>query len=411
MFIIEKARRMIDAKKADKGVGREPAVEYYYVVCQKYSVEYTISRWARMLPLMGANKPHIYISIVVRFCNFLQERKKKYYEATTKDIRDFFERTVFFDKKGKYSEYPQIQATTVSLYEKSLIHFYKYLNDFYDSGIIKTVVIASDIKTVEVFGEVKTRWEDIRKEAQTCINYSISNYKTNDRVYIKEYSDEELVGLYYSFKTLMNKAIFFLTLKGMRIDEVLSIKIADYDSKMMTVQPSRSKGRKRKKSDIRTIVIGPEGVQLVELYLFHERNPALHKILKEKRKDSDYLFVTLRKNDGEIPFTPYTQESFRSALKNAAKNVGIETGVRTHSGRSHRAIELARLQHQGVITDVQINLIMGWKSNESHQPYNNHVYKEEAEKILENVHSARSVRKHIAQLDALIKEGEVDSEK
>lgn len=402
MFVIEKARSTLEVKKNRHVIGREASEEFYYVICLNNSVEFPLSRWARMLPLTSQNKPHTYMGVVVRFCNFLLERKKRYFEAQPKDIRDFFEQTVFWDKKGQYKEIPQIQTTTINLYEKALIHFYKYLNDFYDNDIVKSVLVTTDGQAIDVIGELKTRWQDIHKEAKICIEYSISTHKTNDKVYIKEYSDEELAVLYHSFKTLMLKTIFFLTLKGMRIDEVLSIKTSDFDPKKMTVQPSRSKGRKRKKSDIRTVMVGPEGVQLISLYLFHERTPALNKILKRGKKDSEYLFVTLREVNGDIPFTPYTQESFRSALKSAAKRAGIKGEVRTHTGRSQRAIELARLQHQGVITDVQINLIMGWRSSESHQPYNDHVYKEEAEKILEGVHTKR----RIARLDVLLKEQE-----
>ncbi|MDD2781782.1 site-specific integrase [Sulfuricurvum sp.] len=404
MFVLEKARSIVEIKKARKLVGREPSDEFYYVICLNNSVEFPLSRWARMLPLTSQNKPHTYISVVVRFCNFLLKRKKRYYEAQPKDIRDFYDNAVFFDKEGHYIETPKILSETIDLYKKALIHFYKYLNDFYDNDIVKSVSVTTDGQAVDVIGELKTRWQDIHKEAEICIKYSISTHKTNDKVYIKEYSDEELATLYHSFKTLMQKAIFLLTLKGMRIDEVLSIKTSDYDPKKMTVQPSRSKGRRRKKSDIRTVVIGPEGVQIISLYLFHERTPALNQILKQGRNGSEYLFVTLRKVNGEIPFTPYTQESFRSALKTAAKCAGIKGEVKPHIGRSQRAIELARLEHQGVITQVQINLIMGWKSLEAHKPYNDHVYKEEAEKILENVQ-----QKRIARLDALIKEQEVGS--
>jgi integrase/recombinase XerD len=401
MFVLEKAKSIVEIKKAGKIVGREPSDEFYYVICLNNSVEFPLSRWARMLPLTSQNKPHTYMSIVIRFCNFLLKRKKRYYEAQAKDIRDFFEQAVFFDKKGQYKEGPQIQTTTVGLYEKALIHFYKYLNDFYDNDIVKSIAMTPDGHTVDMIGELKTRWQDIHKEAKICIEYSITTHKTNDKVYIKEYSDEELAALYHSFKTLMQKVIFFLTLKGMRIDEVLSIKTSDYDPKKMTVQPSRSKGRKRKKSDIRTVLIGSEGERLINLYLFHERTPALNQIFKQGRSGSEYLFVTLRKVNGEIPFTPYTQESFRSALKTAAKRAGIKGEVKPHTGRSQRAIELARLEHQGVITDAQINLIMGWTSLEAHKPYNDHVYKEEAEKIVENVHSKR-----IARLDELLKEQE-----
>ena len=45
------------------------------------------------------------------------------------------------------------------------------------------------------------------------------------------------------FTTLRDEAVFRLTLEGFRIDEVLSMKLSDYDSVKQLIQPTRSKGR------------------------------------------------------------------------------------------------------------------------------------------------------------------------
>lgn len=343
---------------------------------------------------MKGNKPHTYLSIVLRFLNFLVKHKKNksYLDVTEKDIRDFFILATEYDDSGEMLIESKIQINALEVYRAALTSLYKHLAAFGANGLISYIDYTPDGKKANYVSQLlKTRWSDIGKQAQLVIrNYKVAE-KLNEKVYIKEYTEEEIAALYRSFKKPVQRAIFILTLKGMRIDEVLSIKIEDYDPKTMTVQPSRSKGRKRK-MDIRTIVIGQSGVQAVNQYLFHVRNPALKEIQKDGRKNSEYLFVTTQLKNDIIPFTPYSQASFRSALIGAAKRAGIKGNVRTHAGRSDRAIELTRLQHQGVITDEQLRLIMGWRGMESHRPYDEHVHKEEAERILEKVQREREER-------------------
>ena len=47
------------------------------------------------------------------------------------------------------------------------------------------------------------------------------------------------------FTTLRDEAVFRLTLEGFRIDEVLSMKLSDYDSVKQLIQPTRSKRKIR----------------------------------------------------------------------------------------------------------------------------------------------------------------------
>lgn len=383
IFTLEKARKSVDSE------------DFYYVVCQNNRVVYPISNWTKRFKSTGDGRPHVYITTILRFCKFLLKRNTIYYNATKKDIRDFFTMIVDFDNEGNYCDSSQVLSPTIDLYRAALVSFYRHLLDFYDNKIIQTIEVTSQCKTVEQVYILKTNWLDINIEAKRCVDFMMDRHKVNDKEYIKEYSEAELAKLYRAFRKPLHKVIFALTLKGMRIDEVLSIKLKDYDAQKMIVQPSRSKGRKRIKSNIRTIVVGPEVVQLIESYIFHEREPARRIVEKEKR-DSDYLLVTVRKKNDIIPFTPYKQSSFRSALKSAARRAGIKSDVRTHAGRSHRSIELTRLMHNGILTDEQLRLVMGWQSMDSHRPYDEHVHKEEADKILEKI-----AMKRIERLEAM----------
>jgi len=383
---------------------------FYYCISYNHIPVYPLTDWSKRLKLMKGTRPHAYLSIVLRFLNFLVEHKKNksYLEVSDKDIRDFYIMATEFNDKGEMLLESKIQTSTIEIYRAALISLYKHLVSFGADGLIQYTEYSDDgTKAYNVIKPLKTKWNDIGKQAQLIIrNFRITE-KVNEKEYIKEYSEEELKALYRSFKKPVQRAIFVLTLKGMRIDEVLSITMEDYDPKAMTVQPSRSKGRNRK-SEVRTVLIGPLGVQAIEKYLFDVRKPALKEIQKEGRKGSRFLFVTTQIKNGIIPFTPYTYGSFRSALISTAKRAGITQNVRTHTGRSHRAIELTRLEHQGAITDEQLRLIMGWRGMESHRPYDEHVHKEEADRIIEKVFKEREKRlaKEFAEFEAMEREND-----
>ncbi len=183
-----------------------------------------------------------------------------------------------------------------------------------------------------------------------------------------EYTDEEIQAIYSNFSNYRNRAIFLCSLHGMRVDEILSVKLKDYSPINNTVKPSRSKGTGRGRK--RTIVLGDQTVKIIENYILHERSPAEIK----SKKHNDFLLVNTRLLDGEISFTAYTASSYRSALINAAKKAGIVENVRTHSGRSDKATKLVRAMINGELklTDEIIRQIMGWKSPESIAPYIDH---------------------------------------
>jgi integrase len=373
----------------------EETEDFYYVICLNDKVVFPASRWLKRRSFSSIKSASTYGSIVVRFLNFLLERKVLYWNASAKDMRDFFTKIIEFDNKGRYTIEPNVQKGTIDLYDAALTSFYKHLTDFYDNNIITTYEVSQKDSVLSTESELTTRWDNITVQAKKAIDLCMPDFKVTDKEYIKEYTDEEIQALYASLRSAKLRAIFVLTLYGLRIDEVLSIKLKDYDPKNSSVKPSRSKGRKQ--GNIRVIKIGTDAIQLIEAYLLHERKPA-ELIAKKTKQSCPYLFVNTRLVHSELDYVPYTYTSYRSAFLRAAKRAGISKDIRTHTGRSHRAIELLRMANEGIVelTDEQIRLIMGWRSMESAEPYI-----EVENKRIADIKASEVSRKRIERLDQL----------
>ena len=139
------------------------------------------------------------------------------------------------------------------------------------------------------------------------------------REYIKWYTDEEKSLLCSSFHTLRDEAVFRLTLEGFRIDEVLSMRLCDYQAVERLIQPSRSKRRQTVVSGyenkLRTVRICEETVRVLNDYLFVERPFAEN----EGGIISDWLFLTLR---GKSVGRPLTYHNYRKIMRNCAERCG-----------------------------------------------------------------------------------------
>lgn len=305
---------------------------------------------------------------LTKFFNFLLDRKTEYWEATDIDIKAYMMELINFDQKsGEIIGEPDVTYETIQKHKTTIVQFYKFLWQFSDHSVLQ--INKWDNNTLSEYKTALTlRWNTIEIIADATIDLFLTKYKTSKKEYIMEYTDEEMQAIYSNFSNYRNRAIFLCTLHGMRIDEVLSIKLQDYSPISNTVKPSRSKGTGRGRK--RTIVLGDQAVKIIENYILHERNPAEIK----SNKHSDCLFVNTRQIDGEIAFDEYTASSYRSALITAAKKAGIVGNVRTHSGRSDKATKLVRSMVSGELklSDEIIRQIMGWKSPESIAPYIDH---------------------------------------
>lgn len=401
MFRLQKARRKIETKKKGKVIETKPSEDFYYVISFNGSIIFPISHWIKTISMGSIRSAKTYGRTSVEFLNFLHKRKVNYWDAHPKDLRDYFISKIEFDKEGNYTGSSNVQKHTIENYKAALTSMYTHLTNFYDNNIITTYEVQENGRSMLIKNKLITTWDEVNIQANNAISISMASFKTTEKEYIKIYTDEELYALFGTLRQVKHRAIFMLTLFGMRIDEVLSIKLKDYDPKNNNVRPSRSKGRKG--GAIRYVKISNEAVQLLEAYITHQRKPA-EKLALKNNQSCEYLFVNTRLVHEELDFKPYTDASYRSAFIRAAERAGISKNVKTHSGRSHRAIELLRMANEGEIkiSDDQIRVLMGWKTMNSAEPYIEIENKRIADNIALEVETKRSdKRKTIARLDEL----------
>jgi len=313
--------------------------------------------------------------MLVNFFNFLQKKDTQYWNATDKDIKAYMLYIINFDSKTEeMTSMPKISYENINTHKRIIVKFYKFLWQFSDHSVLQ-ISRWKEGSLTEYQTALTLTWNQVEVTADATIELFLTKFKTTKKEYIMEYTNEEIMAIYSNYANYRNRAIFLLTLHGMRIDEVLSVKISDYNPQKGTVKPSRSKGTGRGKK--RTIVIGSQTAAVIENYIRHERNTAEQKAVKS----SDALFVNTRVIEGEVPFTEYSADAFRSALKVAARKAKIDGDVRTHSGRSDKATKLVKAMVSGDLrlTDETIRHIMGWRRIEAIRPYVDHANAEIAQ--------------------------------
>ena len=263
--------------------------------------------------------------------------------------------------------------STLRSYLMTIKRFYVYLweqnRDFLMD--LEPTVREKNRKSL-LYGNV---WEESSYEF--LLSPDISSSK-EQRVYEKWYSEDEIEAILSAFNTNRDRAMFALTLDGLRIDEVLSIQKNDVDLQQQTVKLTRSKGKT--KETARTVILSERSSKLIQDYLFSERDILEMELLEEGKIPDQTLFLNLRKRTDSYG-RPVQYTSWQAILKRAARKAGMDPKrIRTHSGRSTRAQELYNLQSQfpDQLSDSQIKQIMGWKNIDSGNPYKNDLDKQTA---------------------------------
>ena len=255
-----------------------------------------------------------------------------------------------------------ISYNTAYSYLNTIKEFYKYVEDYSDEASIEADKYKKESgKNSFLYGQI---WDMNIKDILLLRTSRIKGNKD----YLKWYTDKEKSALIMNFNTLRDKAIFLLTLEGMRIDEVLSLTLSNYDPINSIVTTNRSKSK-----DTRTIPLSDNTVEAIEDYLFNERSDVeIHC-----NNPTEYLFLNLKR--GRYFGKKVSYNNFLTVLKKASYRAGLDpTKIRTHSGRSSKTMELLTFQaeHPEInLTDEQIRLLMGWENVNSIKPYIN--YKDE----------------------------------
>ena len=166
------------------------------------------------------------------------------------------------------------------------------------------------------------------------------------------FSKEEVEAILCSLRNLKHKAILSVIYSaGLRIGELINLKISDIDSHRMVIHIRQAKGRKD-----RMVTLSSKIVVLLRQYY-------------QAYKPKEYLF------EG-VGFRPYSNSSCRSILKRAMKAAGIRKPGSLHTLRHSYATHLLESG-----TDIRfIQELLGHKSSRTTEIYT-HVSKKKLEEI------------------------------
>ena len=322
-----------------------------------------------------------------RFLNFLEENYNVGYQDATMVHLNRFLSSLAFKTDGKIISISEgeVNGPTLERYVGVIKSFYIFLKS-QDIGF--SVELRETVKSKNshsyLYGQV---WSEIK------INFLIDTVmkrKTVHKEYIKWYTNEQQTAIFAAFNTVRDKAIFSLTLDGLRIDEAISLRFSKYDLSDGTYELYRSKGQQTGEVE-RIAILSDRTIRYLEDYVFNERASVEDDFLNNDRVLTDSLFINLKNRSGEYG-QPVKYHNWLGILKTAAKNAGLDPKkIRTHSGRSTRAGELYLIQAKDpkTLTDNQIKDILGWKSDNSAKPYKNRNDRDIAKENLKRLQEVR----------------------
>lgn len=301
------------------------------------------------------------------FFNYLHEKcDKEYHNATNKNVQKFIDFLIYGEVNGFVIHNPQKNISYSSLvgYITAITDFYRWLDQNYGSEMVFYEVDRKVNPQSYLYGQI------YNYKYSAIINRTLPHTR-NMTEYIKWYTPEEIELLINNFLTERDKAVFLITLEGFRIDEVLSMKLADYNSVERLISPTRSKGKMTvvNKNRLRTIRINSQANETLKKYILEER------MLAENTAGIavDEIFLNLR---GSSIGKPLSYHNYLRIFKKCAKRGGLDSKkIRTHSGRSTKVMELLEhnvLNPEAAKSDVEIMRLFGWSNIDSIKSYMNY---------------------------------------
>lgn len=325
-----------------------------------------------------------------KFLNYLEEYHSiDYSYATTAHLHKFLTYMTYgTDTKIISISEARMSGFTLKGYFTVIKRFYQYLySNNQDLGVELNVEKESPNKNSYLYGQY---WED--KKVKLVIHNSTERGKAPVD-YEKWYTEEEQRAILSQFNTYRDKAIFSISCDGLRIDEILSSILENYDDTNGFLDLYKSKGRETGNVN-RTCVLSERSRNYLEEYLFNERAPIEEDLLNQGKVPPNQIFLNIRKRPDSYG-TPVAYQNILEIIKLAAKKAGFDPKrIRTHSGRSTKAGELFREQAKNpqLLTDNQIMEMMGWKDMSSAEPYKNRQDKETAIENWKTLNRAKEKR-------------------
>lgn len=334
------------------------------------------NKFLHQMNMGSPNTAKQYAYKLCKFFNYLESAWKiDYRSATAQHLNNFFTFMLY----GSESNVISLTETNRSGF--TLKSYFAVIKRFYSYLYSQNIGLKLEVKEVKtsvskhayLYGQY---WEN--KKTKLFIDNSFERGKPPIR-YEKWYSPDQVQGILNNFNTYRDKAIFSISLDGMRIDEILSLRLHDYESHAGILNLYKSKGRQDGEVH-RVCILSERSRQLLEEYLFNEREPVEIEMMNSKGQLCDNIFINLKRRRDSFGM-PLKYHNILERIKVAAKNAGLDSNrIRTHSGRSTKAGELFREQAKDPknLTDNQILEIMGWSNMTSAEPYKNRQDKETA---------------------------------
>lgn len=251
-----------------------------------------------------------------------------------------------------------VTGGTGAYYLGVIKYFYRYLEDSDNPDLV--VRLENKAHRVSnqsyLYGQI---WDMDTKE---ILKQKVL-FPKSKKEHVKWYTEEQKEAILSNLNTNRDKAIFLLSLQGMRIDEILMLRLDDYEPSKKTIQINYAKGGKSRK-----VFLTAKTIKYLEDYIMNERSTVEEKVgVKEE------MFLNIRggKNFGQV----VKYSNILKILKRAAEHAGLNPDmVRTHSGRSTWTMDM--IHHQAEhpedkISDAAIMLAGGWSSPSSMKPYLN----------------------------------------
>lgn len=338
---------------------RRDGTEYgCYFILEDGLPVYEVNKWLEYKGVNSLMTSRKYAFELCKFLNYLKQNRIFYRDVKKKDVLNFLHYLLFGKEiNGIIPIQSTISYQTATSYLTVIKEFFKYLEDMSNEEINITYSSAKRInKHTYLYGQI---WDMEVKEILAAKLPRIKETKQH----LKWYSLEEIDAISTQFNTVRDKAIFLLTLEGMRISEVINLNLDDYISDEKLVNIQKAKGNKQ-----RIVPLRIHTVQAIESYLYAERS-----LVEEEMGLFEALFVNIR--TGKKYGQRVAYRNILNIIKNAANRAGLDANqIRTHSGRSTRTMELLRYQAEHPeenFTDQHIRLLMGWNSSKSLEPYIN----------------------------------------
>lgn len=342
---------------------------------------YEVNSYLDELSINNPKTAKTYVYSLVKYFNYLELIGKSYDKATSLTVKHFLTWQIYgYDKSLKVrSQGNQLSYSTLKGDISAIRGFYKFLYSEVDDISMGYTIEKTRVRKESFFyGQIS------QTNFLKIVDKHIRNLK-GSKEYIKWYTKDQIQAILDNLNTLRDKAIFLLQLEGMRIDEVLSIKLSSYDQFDKSIQPTRSKGKETindgEENTLRTIYLDDITANCLDKYIITERTEAENS----SEKYNEWMFINLR--DGESQGEVLSQANYRKILKTASFRAGLDPNkIRTHSGRSTKAMQLIEqqvLHPEDGISDLIIRELMGWKRIDSIDPYkqnNNKTIAKEASK-------------------------------